>query len=173
MSLAPPIQSAGAGVVGAPRHLPVARISGPAPRVQLFMGPVQPAAGSVALEQAADRARMELKTALELTDVKQVDRVLEKHKAESGELLQDLVDEVSDHRSRMMLGMLEKLEEVVDTEDVYGLEATKGTLLCAACLAQRPRSRHARLPVVWTPRGDIVRAVDAVAEAAETRRGRR
>ena len=53
MSLAPPIQSAGAGVVGAPRHLPVARISGPAPRVQLFMGPVQPAAGSVALEQAA------------------------------------------------------------------------------------------------------------------------
>ena len=75
----------------------------------------------IALEQAADRARMELKTALELTDVKQVDRVLEKHKAESGELLQDLVDEVSDHRSRMMLGMLEKLEEVVDTEDVTSM----------------------------------------------------
>lgn len=53
MSLAPPIQSAGAGVVGAPRHLPVARISGPAPRVQLIRGPVQPAAGSVALGQAA------------------------------------------------------------------------------------------------------------------------
>ena len=53
MPLAPPIQSAGAGVVGATRHLPVARISGPAPRVQLIRGPVQPAAGSVALEQAA------------------------------------------------------------------------------------------------------------------------
>ena len=53
MPLAPPIQSAGAGAPGAPRHNLVARVSGPAPLVQLIRGPVQPAAGSVALGQAA------------------------------------------------------------------------------------------------------------------------
>jgi len=53
MPLAPPIQSAGAGTAGAPRHNPVARVSGPAPLVQLIRGPVQPAAGSIALGQAA------------------------------------------------------------------------------------------------------------------------
>jgi hypothetical protein len=53
MPLAPPIQSAGAGAPGAPRHNLVARVSGPAPLVQLIRGPVQPAAGSIALGQAA------------------------------------------------------------------------------------------------------------------------
>eukprot|EP01051_Picozoa_sp_SAG22_P002433 SAG22_NODE_108_length_19750_cov_3.848201_2_plen_5501_part_00 len=72
----------------------------------------------IALEGAMDRARMDLKQVLELSDIKEVDAALERHKEESGELMQDLMDEVSDHRSRLMLSMLEKLEEVVDSDDV-------------------------------------------------------
>jgi hypothetical protein len=54
MPLAAPIQSAGADVVGAPRHDPVPRAIGPALPPRLLVGPVQPAAAAVsALEAAA------------------------------------------------------------------------------------------------------------------------
>ena len=54
MPLAAPSQSAGAGVVGAPRHDPVRRAIGPALPPRLLVGPVQPAAAAVsALEAAA------------------------------------------------------------------------------------------------------------------------
>ena len=56
MPLAPPIQSAGPGAVGASRHNPAARAVGPAPPPQLFVGPVQPAAAPVGAPGAAEAA---------------------------------------------------------------------------------------------------------------------
>ena len=56
MPLAAPSQSAGAGVVGAPRHDPVPRAIGPALPPRLLVGPVQPAAAAVSALGAAAAA---------------------------------------------------------------------------------------------------------------------
>jgi hypothetical protein len=57
MPLAAPIHSAAAGAAGAPRHDPAAaRMIGPAPPPQAFVGPLQPAAAPVSAAEAAPAA---------------------------------------------------------------------------------------------------------------------
>eukprot|EP01043_Picozoa_sp_COSAG02_P037144 COSAG02_NODE_2767_length_8066_cov_24.147358_2_plen_2629_part_01 len=71
-----------------------------------------------AKEQAITRGQEELRASIESEDVAELDKMIAKHKKESGSYLDDLVEDVVDRRKTLMQRLFDQIDEVSYSEQV-------------------------------------------------------